>query len=127
MAFFSFKTKPKAETDAPAVETETRPGLITRMRARLNRGDSWLTYDLANLLPGGRIDDGVLDELETRLISADVGIETTGKLLDRLRAAQAAHSTRPLRLAQVQMLSMCHHVNLDAICSGKAEAAQGKK
>ena len=45
MAFFSFKTKPKAETGAPAAETETRPGLIARMRARLNRGDSWLTYD----------------------------------------------------------------------------------
>jgi fused signal recognition particle receptor len=89
MAFFSFKTKPEAETDASAAETETRPGLIARMRARLNRGDSWLTYDLANLLPGGRIDDGVLDELETRLISADVGIETTGKLLDGLRGQVA--------------------------------------
>ena len=89
MALFSFKTKPKAETGAPAAEAETRPGLIARMRARLNRGDSWLTYDLANLLPGGRIDDGVLDELETRLISADVGIETTGKLLDRLRGQVA--------------------------------------
>lgn len=48
---------------------------------------------------------------------------TKAELLDRLRAAQAAHSTRPLRLAQVRMLSMSHHVNLDAICSGKAEAA----
>ena len=63
MAFFSFKTKPKAESAAPADESESRPGLIARMRARLNRGDSWLTYDLANLLPGGRIDDAVLDEL----------------------------------------------------------------
>ena len=55
MAFFSFKTKPKAESAAG--ESESRPGLIARMRAKLNRGDSWLTYDLANLLPGGQIDD----------------------------------------------------------------------
>jgi fused signal recognition particle receptor len=55
------------------------------MRAKLNRGDSWLTYDLANLLPGGRIDESVLDELEMRLIGADVGIETTEKILAGLR------------------------------------------
>jgi fused signal recognition particle receptor len=56
------------------------------MRAKLNRGNSWLTYDLANLLPGGRIDEAVLDELETRLIAADVGIETTEKILGSLRS-----------------------------------------
>jgi fused signal recognition particle receptor len=59
------------------------------MRAKLNRGDSWLTYDLANLLPGGKIDDAVLDELETRLIGADVGIETTERILDALRGKVA--------------------------------------
>jgi fused signal recognition particle receptor len=58
---------------------------IARMRAKLNRGNSWLTYDLANLLPGGRIDENVLDELETRLIAADVGIETTERILGSLR------------------------------------------
>lgn len=75
---FGFKSKtPDAGAD--------KPGLFQRLRARLNRGDSWLTYDLANLLPGGRIDDTVLDELETRLITADVGVETTEKILDGLR------------------------------------------
>ena len=62
-----------------------KPGLSQRLRARLNRGDSWLTYDLANLIPGGRIDDNVLDELETRLITADVGVETTERILSGLR------------------------------------------
>jgi len=59
------------------------------MRAKLNRGDSWLTYDLANLLPGGKIDEQVLDELEMRLIGADVGIETTEKILADLRGKVA--------------------------------------
>ena len=86
MALFSFKSKPKAEPSTRPEDTDPRPGLVTRMRARLNRGDSWLTYDLANLLPGGRIDEQVLDELEVRLIGADVGIETTEKLLSGLRA-----------------------------------------
>ncbi len=79
---FGFKSKSSAE--APA-EKENKPGLFQRLRAKLNRGDSWLTYDLANLLPGGRIDDTVLDELETRLITADVGVETTERILGGLR------------------------------------------
>ncbi len=84
MALFSFRSKKAGE----AVATEPaqkQPGFIARLRGKLNRGDSWLTYDLANLLPGGRIDEAVLDELETRLIGADVGIETTEKVLGGLR------------------------------------------
>src|ERR1044072_4027268 len=76
-----FRFKPKSEEAQPA----QRPGLFKRLREKLNRGNSWLTYDLANLLPAGRIDDTVLDELETRLITADVGVETTHRILDELR------------------------------------------
>jgi fused signal recognition particle receptor len=78
---FGFKSKPAAKNDS----APEKPGLMQRLRARLNRGESWLTYDLANLLPGGRIDAAVLDELETRLITADVGVETTEKILGGLR------------------------------------------
>jgi fused signal recognition particle receptor len=102
MGLFTFRSKkagggndpvdPSATPEAaaepsPAVASAAvkSPGFIARMRAKLNRGDSWLTYDLANLLPGGRIDEDVLDELETRLIAADVGIETTEKILGSLR------------------------------------------
>jgi fused signal recognition particle receptor len=87
MALFSFKSK-KADA-ATADPAAVKPGFVARLRAKLNRGDSWLTYDLANLLPGGRIDDAVLDELETRLIKADVGIETTDRILAGLRAQVA--------------------------------------
>ena len=78
---FKSKTEDKSEEAAQAA----RPGLFKRLREKLNRGNSWLTYDLANLLPAGRIDDTVLDELETRLITADVGVETTQRILDELR------------------------------------------
>src|SRR5690606_17293685 len=78
---FGFKSKPKDPASAPA----EKAGFFTRLRARLNKGDSWLTYDLANLLPGGKIDETVLDELETRLITADVGVETTERILSGLR------------------------------------------
>ena len=63
---------------------EKREGFIKRLRARLNRGDSWLTYDLANLAPGGKIDADVLDELESLLVMADVGVETTERIIGDL-------------------------------------------
>ena len=69
-----------AETDSAA----PRQGFIKRLRARLNRGDSWLTYDLANLAPGGKIDEDSLEELESLLVMADVGIPTTERIIGEL-------------------------------------------
>lgn len=63
-----------------------KAGFIERLRARLNRGDSWLQSELANLVPGGKIDDEVLEELESRLVMADVGVETSEKIVATLRS-----------------------------------------
>ncbi|RJS94346.1 signal recognition particle-docking protein FtsY [Salinisphaera sp. Q1T1-3] len=62
-----------------------QPGFLTRMRASLNKGDSWLTYDLRNLLPGETVDQDALDELETRLLLADVGVDATSQVMNRLQ------------------------------------------
>ena len=82
-----FGRKSKTTEAAPA-------GFISRLRARLNRGDSWLTRDVRDLMPGGRIDENTLEELETRLLMADCGVETTQRLLDglagRVRRAELA-------------------------------------
>ena len=59
-------------------------GFVARLRARLNRGDNWLTRDLAKLVPGGRIDEDVIDELESRLVMADVGVGTAARIVDGL-------------------------------------------
>ena len=64
---------------------ESKQGFFKRLRSKLNRPNSWLSYDLGNLVRGSQIDAAVLDELETRLLSADVGIQATTELLDALR------------------------------------------
>ena len=64
---------------------EKRPGFIKRLRAKINRGDNWLTYDLARLAPGGTIDADVLEELESLLVMADVGIDTTQRSIRELQ------------------------------------------
>jgi len=58
---------------------------IKRLRARINQGDSWLSYDLANLARGGEIDEDLVEELEAQLVMADVGIETTQRIIEGLQ------------------------------------------
>jgi fused signal recognition particle receptor len=68
------------EADKPGVR-----GFFKRLRAKLNTGPAWLTTDIKDLLPGRKIDAEILDDLETRLITADVGVEATTRILDDLR------------------------------------------
>jgi fused signal recognition particle receptor len=68
------------EADKPGVR-----GFFKRLRAKLNVGPAWLTTDIKELLPGRKIDAEILDDLETRLITADVGVEATTRILDGLR------------------------------------------
>ncbi len=71
----------KRDNDSAAGPEGKRPGFFKRLRQRLNKGDSWLTYDLANLVPGGKIDDELLEELETRLLMGDVGVDATEEVM----------------------------------------------
>jgi len=68
-------------------DADTSPvrGFFKRLRAKLNSGPAWLTTDIKELLPGRKIDAQILDDLETRLITADVGVEATTRILDDLR------------------------------------------
>ncbi len=68
------------EADKPGVR-----GFFKRLRAKLNSGPAWLTTDITELLPGRKIDAEILDDLEMRLITADVGVEATTRILDELR------------------------------------------
>jgi fused signal recognition particle receptor len=82
-------------------------GFFKRLRAKLNQGPAWLTTDLGELLPGRKIDAEILDELEARLITADVGVAATAQILDGLRrrvSAKELNDVEALRSAlQVAM------------------------
>jgi fused signal recognition particle receptor len=62
-----------------------KPGFVKRLRARLNKGDSWLSYDLANLAPGGKIDEEMLEELESVLVMSDVGVDASTRIVEGLQ------------------------------------------
>ncbi len=70
--------------------TDDRPGLFGRLKAGLQRTRSGLTGGIASLLTGRRqIDDELLEELETRLLVADVGVEATQAIVQDLTARVA--------------------------------------
>jgi fused signal recognition particle receptor len=95
-----FGRKPKTGDEQQAEQ----PGFFGRLRARLNRGDSWLTRDLGELFEGKRIDAEALDELETRLLTADVGVEATEHILAGLHKRVARNE-----LADVEALVAALH------------------
>jgi fused signal recognition particle receptor len=88
--------------------------LLARLRARINRGDSWLTYDLGQLVAGDGLADDAIEELETRLLSADAGLEAAAFLGERLRIRVRQGKVRDeeqlrdaLRAAVEELLAPC--------------------
>ena len=79
---------------------EKRDGFIKRLRARINRGDNWLTYDLVDLVPGGEINEDVLEELESLLVMADVGVDTTELIIGDLKKSLARNELKDLDALQ---------------------------
>jgi len=60
-----------------------KTGIFSRLKTGLSKTGSSLTEGLGNLFLGDKkIDEDVLDELETRLLMADVGIESTTKIIN---------------------------------------------
>jgi fused signal recognition particle receptor len=66
------------------VESNEPSGFFARLKARLNRGTSSIARDLRSLLRGRKIDAAVLEDLETRLLTADVGVDATSHILKDL-------------------------------------------
>ncbi len=71
------------KSDSPA---EPRPSWAERLKAGLSRTRAQLGGQLVGLLGRGRIDDEMLEELETTLLMADIGVDATQYLLDELKA-----------------------------------------
>ncbi len=66
-------------------------GFLGRLKARLNRGGASIARDLRLLLRGRKIDEAVLEDLESRLLLADVGVEATSEILGDLNRRVARH------------------------------------
>ena len=72
--------------DSPEVEQTTeKNSLFGRLKQRLSRSSNKLTSGFASLILGKKtIDDDLLEELETQLLSADLGIDATQTIISNL-------------------------------------------
>lgn len=71
-------------TEQPEAKT-TRPGWFSKLKSSLTKTRSGLTDGLSRLILGRKeIDDDLLEELEMLLLSADIGIDATDKIIQQL-------------------------------------------
>jgi fused signal recognition particle receptor len=75
-----------ASPAAPVEETETSSaGFFSRLKKGLSKTRSGLASGLGNLLLGEKeVDADIMEEIETLLVMADVGIDATRIIIDRL-------------------------------------------
>ena len=92
--FNIFKKKPE-DTPTPTVnpaaevaatpETQVKSSLTERLKQGLAKTRSQLGAQLNSLFGGGKIDAETYEELETILLTSDIGVAATQKLLDNLK------------------------------------------
>ncbi len=70
---------------------ESQGGFFARLKDRLIKPQGGLATGLARLFGARKIDTEILEELETRLLQADVGVAVTTELLEGLRKRIARH------------------------------------
>ena len=87
---FGFLKKSTDQPDAPAAEqpAAVKPEVSwrERLKAGLARTRAQFGGKLKGIFARGRVDDELLEELETLLLTSDVGIEATQYLLGELKA-----------------------------------------
>ena len=105
-SFFKKKTPPPAETTAPSAPATATPAAplspalppspppapepkkaswTERLKAGLSKTRDKLGKSLAGLFGGGKIDEDLYEELETVLLTADMGVPATTHLLTAVR------------------------------------------
>lgn len=125
MKFFGRKNKSPELPEKPPVashdvagqhdEDTSEAGLYTRLRQGLSRTGSQLSSGLGTLFLGRKvIDEDLLEELETQLLTSDVGVEATRQIIaditDRVARKELADGEAVLnatRLALLQILEPC--------------------
>ena len=78
----------KKSADAPAATPENAAPTLSwreRLKAGLARTRAQLGGKLKTIFSRGKVDEELLEELESLLLTSDVGLEATGHLLDELK------------------------------------------
>lgn len=84
---FEAENKQEPELQSEAEAKPEKGGWFSRIRKGLSKTRNNLTGGLATLFLGQKeIDDALIEDLETQLLVADIGVEATTDIIDRLTA-----------------------------------------
>ena len=78
-------TAPVNPTPAPEPAEPTKQGWAARLKQGLSKSRNHMSKSLAGVFGGGKIDEDLYEELETVLLTSDMGIEATEHLLADVR------------------------------------------
>ncbi|WP_259139164.1 signal recognition particle-docking protein FtsY [Pseudomonas putida] len=77
--------EPEPVAAAATVTEQAKPGFFARLKQGLSKTSASIGEGMASLFLGKKvIDDDLLDEIETRLLTADVGVEATSAIVQNL-------------------------------------------
>ena len=74
-----------AAAEQAAAEEPAKPGWAARLKQGLTKSRDQMAKSLAGVFGGGQIDEDLYEELETVLITSDMGIEATDYLMKDVR------------------------------------------
>ncbi|RZU49777.1 signal recognition particle-docking protein FtsY [Krasilnikovia cinnamomea] len=96
---------PAPVEEAPYLIEQPEPtaGRLVRLRARLARSQSVLGRGLLAVLSRDHLDDEAWEEIEDSLITADVGVEATQVIVERLRERVRVLGTRTVAEVRQQL------------------------
>ncbi|HEY5566688.1 MAG TPA: signal recognition particle-docking protein FtsY [Gammaproteobacteria bacterium] len=86
---------------SPDSHTRTGSGLFDKLKQGLSQGKTWLTMDVRDLF-GRRLDTATLEQLEERLLMADVGVDATRWLLEGMQKRARAGGARETLFTQLE-------------------------
>lgn len=108
------RTEALAQTLAPVAEPTVEHhenSFFSRMKVGLSRTRDQFTNGMVNLLIGGKeIDDELLEEIETQMLVADMGVDATrtiiGRLTERVSRKELTHSNGLYKALQQELVEL---------------------
>ncbi|WP_376091546.1 signal recognition particle-docking protein FtsY [Roseomonas sp. CCTCC AB2023176] len=82
---FARVSPPVPDDPAMAQEAPARGGFFSRLKAGLSRSTAKLTENITSLFRKRRLDDEALEELEDTLITADLGVGASRRIVESFR------------------------------------------
>ncbi|WP_417703630.1 signal recognition particle-docking protein FtsY [Pseudomonas sp.] len=112
-----------APATVAAPVTQEKPSFFARLKQGLSKTSASLGEGMASLFLGKKaIDDDLLDDLETRLLTADVGVEATtaiiGNLTKRVARKELADSGALYKALQEELVSLLKPVEQPLLIDG---------